>query len=1121
MATLSPSPSRTEFFQQLKRVCVPLSRHALAPQDKPVDSKGVLSLLEELVGIWTTQAGKDASVVDDKLADYVFFPISHLLKVRDRYPIRVTETVVRLLRGLIQHGWKSKASPQLVRELLIFFSFLLGGVPGQQKKDVPEEMTIEGFRALAALISVVQPSHLLQPSDSSSSDKATSPLPYAIEVILDEITESTVAAIQLEALNALGAVLTSIKDNKVLAQFLPGIVSALTKLLAPPRANQTQRRVLLRGLELLQLALTGVLADIKVRTLLKQLNDSSQQESQTAAKTESSPPPELLSLSWLKATSAQIKIALAAVLKLRGHDAEDIHTALHKFCIALLDECHASLANCRLILVETAMMLEDQDAARSPLQTSLQDLAGIYPELGDSIKTALYSWITGLPRLMQSNDERVKQLAVRSILRGSNLAAALHMDSTTLEDALGDSLRDSIVTLVKGSKPPKIVDDVAVDMAVSTDLVKPGRELAAYSPVLLGTMSEKATREAVGTLLSRIGSATQQVKLATTMLGYVRDCDGVDQVASFWLAFELLKSAYSQSADMDEFIDMSSLGESSYRDEAFQELYDFSVSLISAHSDSAEQDWRLEAIALEVSAFAATRFKTDFRTELIDVLYPITTFLGSPVPQLRQHAITTLNVIAACCGCKSVSDLIVENADYMVNSISLRLNTFDISPASTKVLTMVIRLTGPRLLPYLDDVVSAIFAALDNYHGYPVFVESLFSVLSEVVSQGVKSDKLLLEDGSNISVIDHRKKPRTSLGIPGILDALDKRIQRAKRTAEEEVLPFEPHPKKPWGPPKSEAKSLLDKLTNPDAADTDEDEEETKSNHDASTKDLDKPKTPTYALLSKILSLTQHYLTSPAPTLRKSLLDLISTASPALAPDENAFLPLVHAVWPVLMARLYDPEPYVQVAACKALEGMCKSAGDFLGNRLKTEWEGKMGRWVRGVKAEAEKARAKGKGSGGGVGRIAAASAAGGSGGGLGEEGILIPVAGADGEKVVKRVGASSAATNLSVSLSSSLLASGGSGALGQFAQAWQVWKAVLDLLAAMVGYVRMDDEMFDDILGLVVEALPRHGELREALETVNADAVWLAMYERGMVKVEREPEAVEGWGMGFVSVKG
>ncbi|KAL2164420.1 hypothetical protein VTH06DRAFT_3636 [Thermothelomyces fergusii] len=994
MAT-SSSNQRTEFFQQLKKVCVPLSQLALVPKDKVVDSKEVLRLLDSLINLWTLQAGRDETVLDDKLADYVFFPLSHLLRGRDRYSVRVTETVIRLLRLLIQHGWRAKASPQLFQQLLIFLTFAIGGVPGQPKKDVPEETVIEGFRTLAALVGIAQPSHLsAPPSEPGPRNETIQALDLSVTAMLDGITDGPIPAIQLEAAQCLRAVFATIKQHAVLAQVLPGTVSALAKVLSPPQANQTQRRVLQRCLEVLQLVLVTVLGDIRVRSILRELQSAGETDSNVAVETQNPSASGLLTPSWLKATASQLKIALSAVLKLRAHESEDVQSALHGFCIALLDECHSSLANCQLILVETAMMLEDPDTTPSRLQTSLQDLASIHPELGNSIKSALYNWVTGLPRVMQSSDERVRQLAVRSIRRGSKLAAALHMDSFTLNDALGDSLRDGIVMLVKGSKEPKIVDDAAADVLTSSgDLVRSGTELATYRPVLLGQEGQKATRTEIGSLISNIGPAAQQVQVATTMLSHVRDSEGVERIASLWLAFELLKATYAQSSELDEMLDLSSLGESRQQEEAFRELYDYSVSVLAAHSDSAEADWRLEAIALEVAAFAASRLKADFRPELIDVLYPVTTFLGSPVPQLRAHAITTLNMVAASCGYGSVSDLIVDNADYMVNAISLRLNTFDITPASIRVLTMVIRLTGPRLIPYLDDVVAAIFAALDNYHGYPAFVEGLFSVLSEVVTQGVKSDA---KGGSEVE------------------------------------------------------------RNNPD----------------------DKPKTPTYALLSQIVSLTQHHLTSPAPRLRKSLLELVATAGPALAPDENAFLPLVHAVWPVVLARLRDPEPFVAAAACRALAALCRAAGDFLSTRFRSEWSGGPGSlaaWFRKTKEEAVARRRT-------VRTVR----------GCGWWRARRPPPGGGG----------------------------GGGGLGRFAQAAQVWEAAVGLLTALVGHVRVEDDMFDDILGLVVDVLPQHGELREALETINSDAVWLALYERGMVPGRAAP-VVEGLDFRFASAEG
>ncbi|KAK0646511.1 armadillo-type protein [Cercophora newfieldiana] len=995
MAAVASSAQRTQFFQELKAICVPLSQLVLRAQDPAPHARETQRLLDSLLSAWAAQVSKDHSILDEKLAAYVFFPISHLLRKQDKYPVRIIESVIRLLRTLIQHGWKARIERDLSQQLLLFLSFTIGGAPGQtEKRDLPEEAIIEGYRTLTTLITTMGLS-LALPSAPRLDDQIIPALGHSVTIMLNGIVVGIPALIQLEALQCLQAVFTEIHDSALLAQFLPGTVSCLSKILSPPQQQKTQRRVLVSSLGVLRVVLTTCIADIKVRGLLKQMKTGPEPESSSVVSEDDGAKLRIeLSPSWLKATTAQVKIALSAVLKLRNHESEEVQSALDKLCIALLDECHASLADCQGILVESAMMLEEEQDTRSTIETSLQDLVSIYPELGESVKSALYSWVTGLPRVMQSNDERVKQLAVRNILRGSKHAASLRLDSSTLDDSLGDALRDSVVALVKGSKTPKVLEGDGTDMIISatSGLEKSVVGIEAYRPIILDLQAQKSTRADIMTLISNISSPAQQIKLATTMLAYVQDSDGVDQVASHWLAFELLKSSYARSSSLDEFLDLSFLDETKGQEQAFQELYDFSASILSSHSDSADVDWRLEAISLEVAAFAASRLKVDFRIELVDVLYPVATFLGSQTPQLRGHAITTLNIIAASCGYGSVSGLIVDNADYMVNSVSLRLNTFDISPASTKVLTMLIRLTGPRLVPFLDDVIAAIFAALENYHGYPVFVQNLFSVLSEVVSQGVKSDTLLLEDAGS-KTLDNKKRPVSRLEITGIVNTLEKRAERANKIEEvQKDDGIQGHPTEPWGPGKSQAKSLLDSLENPTEDDDGESEQPVEK-----TKP---PSTPTYTLLTRILSLSQHYLTSPTPTLRKSLLDLVGTVSPALAPDEDIFLPLVNAVWPVVITRLQDPEPFVAIAACKALAGLCAAAGDFLSTRFKKEWDSGLRRWFG------------------------------------------------------------------------------------------KVWEAAVELLGAIVSYVRVDDEMFDEMLGLLGDAMVRDKGVREALETVNADAV-------------------------------
>ncbi|KAI1810321.1 ARM repeat-containing protein [Poronia punctata] len=1070
-----PPITRNQFFKELKPRCVSINDLTVRAPDKKASARDLIRITDDLSALLDRQVSQDASLLDEKLADYVFFPLSNILRNQQEYPIRLVEVTIKCFRTLVDHGWKSKLPKELAQQLLLLLTFIIDGVPGQENRaGVPEETELE---ALKTLTSVVAASASSSAGPAALVEENMIPsLGHTVTVVLDRIVEGRTPVIQFEALRVLEALVVGIRDQTALATFLPGTVSSLSRLLTPPTALKNQRKVLVKGIDILKDVLVRVVGDIKVRGILNQPTD------QETGESEKSEDGKVLSRAWLKATTAKVKLALASVLRLRNHASADVQDALEKLCIGLLDECHQSLSDAASILVETAIILADDDRERSMYETSLADLARIYPELGDTIKETVYNWVTSLPRLVQSSEETVKQQAMRNLIKGQHYIADLEIDSSILDDSLAASLRDAATALVVGSKSGTILSEVssrALEMS-SMDIVKKG-EPTSFTPVLIGRETERSTRQALVELVAKSGSPAQRFRLANDMLNYVRESEGITQVTSYWLAFELIKSILSQPSELDSFLDFSSAGDVSDGSEsALEEIYSLSLSILDSQAEVEDVDWRMQALALEVTSFAASRMQEAFRPELIDVLYPIATFLGSHVPQLREHAVISLNSIAMSCGYQSVTDLIIDNVDYMVNSVSLRLNTFDISPASTQVLRMMIKLTGPRLIPYLDDVVASIFAALDNYHGYTLFVESLFGVLTEIVNQGTKSTNLLALESSK-PIVDHKKSAPKMVTTSDLCQVLDDRKGRQNRHEEEsEFRQIETNPQRPF-----KASDALDNVENED---TDE--------QDVTSTEVEKPpppKTQTFQLLSRITDLTQHYLTSPTPTLRKSLLNLLATVCPALAPDEDAFLPLVNAIWPVLIERLHDPEAFVVVAACEALCALCASAGDFLSTRFKTEWWDRgLGKWCQKIKNEAIKTREREKGR-----RAAVATPAfmGTASNAEERRDIIVPTRAADGEL-----------TSISSDKASRNVSNGGGSGLGRFAQAAQVWQAVQNLLVAIVSYVQIDDDVFDQVLLLLAEALEsrdRKSEPRAALEAIDADAVWLFMYERGMLAVD------------------
>lgn len=73
-----------------------------------------------------------------------------------------------------------------------------------------------------------------------------------------------------------------------------------------------------------------------------------------------------------------------------------------------------------------------------------------------------------------------------------------------------------------------------------------------------------------------------------------------------------------------------------------------------------------------------------------------------------------------------------------------------------------------------------------------------------------------------------------------------------------------------------------------------------------------------------------------------------------------------------------------------------------------------------------------------------------------------------------------------------------GKGGRGIYSQNHQVWEAVVALLVAIVGYVRIDDERYDDILLILGALVWERSEVREVMERVNRDAVWLHLQVAG-----------------------
>ncbi|KIW02075.1 hypothetical protein, variant [Verruconis gallopava] len=1017
---------RDQAFQQLKPACVKLSESALRFMSKTSkDAQEVTTDLNQLLKVLRAVSIEKNSL-NNKLAEYVFFPLSNVLRSLEKLPLHARELTFDCILILLQHAWSRNIAPELGMQLLILYSF----VAEQDSTSKSEELQTTIFKSFAIVFTAL--------GESLANAQNIPHLGKAVSLILERgvlgggCEEVQVAAVV--ALNAFVRALGPSNRDALGTSFLPGIVSGLAKVLSGGTGKKTWSIASAEALRLLTYIFPLLFGDAFVQNLPDEDEKG-------------------LSKKWAKATAGQIKMALANIMKLQMHDRQNVRLALGELCVAILRYCPVSLADSVSMVLEATLTLATQEAR---LEAELRHLLTTQTEFAETLQSSLHYWIMSLPRLMDSADETKKHRRIHQITLSFRLLKDQGLDMSVINRDLAINLRDSTAGAIKNPNQDMKKSTVfEVTVPLSLDLIRTSRapesSTATFENIIALRKVQIDTVNDLAALTREISTYDSSLSAAQDIIMSIYSCTGDLQIASFWLVLNMVREAItSPGATIDDFFTFGN-GSSDAKKELLEQLYDFSISTLSDTPGAKETDWRLQALALETVALQATQLKEAFRGELIDTLYPVLHFLGSGNSSLQNHAMTTLNIITRSCGYSNCCDLIVDNVDYLVNAVALRLNTFDISPQAPQVLLMMVRLAGPTLLPYLDDTVESIFAALEFFHGYPKLVDLLFKVLKVIVNEGAKADQLAITDGRQEG--DFRKNRQEVTSIDRLVSLIHEMRQRsASKNGDEDGA--EKFPRKPWG------EKRKDEMEDGD--------------YDAAIEEPeDKPPAPrTYAILLNISRLTQHYLTVSSSDLRNSLLDLLSVAIPALARHENSFLPLIHTLWPVLLPRISDAEPYVVSGSLRLIGLFCKYAGDFMTGRIEEAWPQIRKIW------KTRTGRAGNPGS------------------------------------QTKRAGE----TSNSISFSS-IATSGGTKKMTQEgttqphyvdAPSRIIWDGLVCMLVDIVTHTAINDAIFDDVVEMLSPVLTSKPEVYKALEMRNADAVWLALFRLDREQLQRSQVGVD-----------
>lgn len=852
------NPAQSALFQRLKPLCVSVSDYALRvkPTTTAQDLQRALVALESaLLSI------DDKTLLTPAMADYIFFPLSHVLRRKDSWTDRVLELTLSCVKILLESAWSAGLGAQMFEQFCLMLVVIM---EGKRTKD-SEDVKAVSVGCLVALFHSAKRSMETDMTlqESIRASKLRPLMGHTATVLLDVIKTEALLSLRLDALKALSLLYVHLlADGQIIAGFLPLTVSTISRCLSSSPSTLNHKLIV-------------SLLDILRETLTLVMNDKLHPASRPAVIGEMYYTD--MTQSWYAATKAQVKIALESFFPfIRTHPHRLVREAIIALSAETLSYCSKNLDVCQSLFLDTILSLQHdqfssvQELALSSLQR-LHSESSVNSSIRGCIEECLYSWCLALPRTMSSNDDAAKTNLLQRITSA--------VEYLSYEKSLVSSCLDSLLTSIQ---------DIAVFEGESWAgrLIQPSQSLQltfqeeSQEAGALSLQYSKDTKvvSSLERLLQAVGHSVFASEIVEKLI-LDASTDSQRGASSAWLALHILRGRQHPGEQVDELYSLAT-------DWLIQSDSSFSMKDISEP---------VVMISLDILAFTASTRALAFRKDLIDILYPTLSLLSNPSPHIQSATRQTLERIAAATGYNDVQTLILENTDYLVNSVALKLNVFDVSVQVLATLYTVTKLAGPRIVPYMDDIWGSLFDVVDRFHGYEKLVTGVFAVMSGIVD--VITQSTTFPKRPTIETTHDAHDPICK-EIRELIDTIQKNEDHLPPKHDELTIPkLSPLPLK--------TASLL------------------------------------RTLARKSVLLTTH----PSPHLRFNLIHLLRKALPLLSiptvvkdGEQDPFLPLLaQEVWPAICLKLMDKESWVVNAALETIAELLAVEGDFLGSKVEKD----------------------------------------------------------------------------------------------------------------------------------------------------------------------------------------
>ncbi|KAJ3185954.1 TEL2-interacting protein 1 [Gaertneriomyces sp. JEL0708] len=430
---------KRQVFAQLKPVCV-LLMNPLVWKSPKVDAAHPLSLLQSQLEQVCEPPGKDAVVGD--MLEYIMFPLMQLIN----YPgasMPAMEKALVLIADLLELCPANAVSPPLFRQLLVSLPFIISmgrSVPNKNStSSVSEELKLAGVRCLQQLIMKSgehqQPLEVRRSADLQNKEYQHV-VAHLVVTMLDIMERIRNVELRVQACNTIRLIIENVRDPDVTVHFLPGVSSALAKIIT--NDDKENHRIIVVCLQTLEALCSAVMRDDLCQSLVcgDNLNWADlvrlARRDPTSTATPISSTTENAGLgvdyhesgeratrrhiqrdaAWLQTSASRLNHIFARIFTIRHHPEWRVRLAVLHFASGVILSCSQSMFESMPLLVETVVfyVCDEFPTVRSDCAMYIEKITSTLRHrfsLSSILTENFYNLMMRLPRhIMKSGDRK-------------------------------------------------------------------------------------------------------------------------------------------------------------------------------------------------------------------------------------------------------------------------------------------------------------------------------------------------------------------------------------------------------------------------------------------------------------------------------------------------------------------------------------------------------------------------------------------------------------------------------------------------------------------------------------------------------------------------------------------